>query len=319
MSEEMEPFAKGKRGLIYLTTFRNKPALIKEKNPDSSVDTIRNEATMLQLLNQHGIGPHFFKLERNQLIREFLEGKEFLEYLQDKNKEEVLRVIEEVLYQCRTLDLLGINKFEMTRPYKHILVITQNSTFRKIGDVVQIDFERCRRTQSPKNVTQFLQCLSRGRMQELFKRKKIKINIIKIQELSKKYKQNLEKKAFTQILQHIGCTIRKPESFHEKVLDCVAQVPKGKITTYKLIAHALGTRAYRSIGQTLKKNAFSPRIPCHRVVASDGTIGGFFGMRTGPKIAQKKAILEEEGIEFEKGILKIKNFEKHTFSFKAKH
>jgi len=123
----IEPFAKGKRGLVYLTKYRNKPALVKEKNPESSVDTIHNEAIMLQLLNQHGIGPVFFSLEKGSLTREFLEGEEFLDYLQDKDKQEVLRVIEEILYQCRTMDLLGINKFEMTRPYKHILVVTQPS------------------------------------------------------------------------------------------------------------------------------------------------------------------------------------------------
>lgn len=307
----VEPFAKGKRGLVYLTQYRNKPALVKEKNPDSSVDTIRNEAIMLQLLNQHGIGPVFFALEKNSLTREFLEGEEFLDYLQDKDKTEVLRVIEDILYQCRTMDLLGINKFEMTRPYKHILVITQRSEFREVGDVVQIDFERCRRTESPKNVTQFLQCLSRGKLQEVFEKNKMPINVDKLQELGKEYKQSLEKDSFNQILQHIGCSVREPESFHEKVLDCVSQVPEGKVTTYKLIAHTLGTRAYRSIGQTLKKNSFSPRVPCHRVVSSDGTLGGFFGMRTGPKIAQKKAMLEKEGIKFDD--LKIKSFEKKLY------
>jgi len=176
-----------------------------------------------------------------------------------------------------------------------------------------MDFERCRRSESPKNVTQFLQCVSRGRLQELFEKKRIPTNIKKIQELSKEYKQNLEKSVFNRIVQHIGGAPRPPQSFHEKVLDCVSQVPEGRVTTYKLIAHALGTRAYRSIGQTLKKNPFSPRVPCHRVVASDGTLGGFFGMRTGPKIEEKKTMLKEEGIEFEKGTLKIKEFEQKLY------
>jgi methylated-DNA-[protein]-cysteine S-methyltransferase len=51
--------------------------------------------------------------------------------------------------------------------------------------------------------------------------------------------------------------------------------PKGRITTYKILANALSINAYRYIGQLMKKNPNLIKVPCHRVVYSDGSIGGY--------------------------------------------
>ena len=80
--------------------------------------------------------------------------------------------------------------------------------------------------------------------------------------------------------------------FKEKVLSLVGQIPRGKVTTYKELAKALGRqRAYRAVGNALNKNPKPIKIPCHRVVRLDGQIGGY-------KLGQKKKIelLEREGI-----------------------
>ncbi len=69
-------------------------------------------------------------------------------------------------------------------------------------------------------------------------------------------------------------------------------VPRGRVTTYKALAHALGSRGYRAIGQFMKHNPYAPAVPCHRVVASNGTIGGFNG-----GITQKIRMLRAEGIK----------------------
>lgn len=100
----------------------------------------------------------------------------------------------------------------------------------------------------------------------------------------------------------------------DRVYSLLKQVPKGKTTTYKILAQKAGTKAYRAVGQILRKNPYFPQAPCHRVVASDGTIGGFGGTREGKKIAQKKTLLKKEGIEFKGN--KIKNFNKVLFKFK---
>ncbi len=73
-------------------------------------------------------------------------------------------------------------------------------------------------------------------------------------------------------------------------------VPRGRVTTYKAVADALGTRAYRAIGQFMKNNPYAPSVPCHRVVASDGTIGGFNGRIRGSAITKKIRMLRAEGI-----------------------
>lgn len=64
-------------------------------------------------------------------------------------------------------------------------------------------------------------------------------------------------------------------SFKEKVFRAVRRVSKGRTATYKEIAQEAGKpKAWRAIGNILNKN-FDPKIPCHRVIRSDGKIGGY--------------------------------------------
>ena len=92
-----------------------------------------------------------------------------------------------------------------------------------------------------------------------------------------------------------------------KLYQLLKKVPKGKVTTYKALAQALGTQAYQAVGQAMKNNPYAPKVPCHRVVKSDGSIGGFMGKTRGPAIRKKKKLLQKEGIKFDED--KIKNFE----------
>lgn len=98
--------------------------------------------------------------------------------------------------------------------------------------------------------------------------------------------------------------------FKERVWGFAKKVPKGRLTTYKLIALKLRTKAYRAVGKALRLNPFAPKVPCHRVVCSDGSVGGYKG-KTNSK--RKIALLKKEGIIVEKG--KIKCFEKKLFRF----
>ena len=64
-------------------------------------------------------------------------------------------------------------------------------------------------------------------------------------------------------------------SFKEKVLKIVAKIPKGKTMSYKEVAKLAGSpRAYRAVGNILNKN-YNPEIPCHRVIRSNGSPGGY--------------------------------------------
>lgn len=93
------------------------------------------------------------------------------------------------------------------------------------------------------------------------------------------------------------------------VYDFALRIPRGKVTTYKDISLAIGGSP-RSVGNALRNNPFSPYVPCHRVIASNAFIGGFFGEwgkghKTGMRYDQKLAILSQEGVHFDsKGYLK---------------
>src|SRR6476660_3486049 len=64
-------------------------------------------------------------------------------------------------------------------------------------------------------------------------------------------------------------------SFNQKVWAMTARVPKGRVTTYGDLARALGTKAYRAVGNAMNKNPYAPGVPCHRVVGSDRSLTGF--------------------------------------------
>jgi methylated-DNA-[protein]-cysteine S-methyltransferase len=68
---------------------------------------------------------------------------------------------------------------------------------------------------------------------------------------------------------------QKHALFAESVLYVVSQIPCGEVLTYQEVARRAGNKnAYRAVGNILNKN-YDPRIPCHRVVRSDGSIGGY--------------------------------------------
>ena len=106
---------------------------------------------------------------------------------------------------------------------------------------------------------------------------------------------------------------RAPTSFEMKVYKICSLVPKGKVSTYKKIARKLGINSPRAVGQALKRNPFAPHCPCHRVVSSDGSIGGFGGKTGGRKIREKIRILKKEGVEVQGN--KILNFEEVLCKF----
>ena len=87
-------------------------------------------------------------------------------------------------------------------------------------------------------------------------------------------------------------------NFADKVYSLLKQIPNGHVTTYKALARALNTKAYQAIGQALKRNPYAPAVPCHRVIKSNGDLGGYCGQTTGEKILRKKRLLENEGIVF---------------------
>jgi len=85
--------------------------------------------------------------------------------------------------------------------------------------------------------------------------------------------------------------------FSGKVLELTGRIPPGRVTTYGEIARALGNAGLsRAVGSTLNRNTRPIEIPCHRVVKSDGTLGGYSG-----GIHEKIKLLRSEGIRIKDG------------------
>ncbi len=97
-------------------------------------------------------------------------------------------------------------------------------------------------------------------------------------------------------------------TFSENVLELTKKVPKGKVTTYKIIAEKLNTIAYRAVGTALHKNKKPIIIPCHRVVNSSGFVGGY-----GKGIKKKIELLRKENVKIKNK--KIQDFKKVLFRF----
>ena len=83
--------------------------------------------------------------------------------------------------------------------------------------------------------------------------------------------------------------------FQRKVYLELLKVPAGQTITYKELGERVGCRSAQAIGQAMRSNPFAPKVPCHRVISSTGTLGGFYGQTEGEMIDKKRRMLEEEG------------------------
>jgi methylated-DNA-[protein]-cysteine S-methyltransferase len=92
-------------------------------------------------------------------------------------------------------------------------------------------------------------------------------------------------------------------SFTEKVWALTSRVPEGWVTTYRDIARALNTRAYRAVGQALHRNPHAPTVPCHRVVASSGHLNGY-----AKGLNQKARRLRAEGVAVHGQAVNLKHY-----------
>ena len=92
-------------------------------------------------------------------------------------------------------------------------------------------------------------------------------------------------------------------NFNDRCYKLLLQLPKRKISTYKEIARALNTKAYRAVGNAMEKNPKPIFVPCHRIINSDGSIGGY-----ALGVNKKISLLNKEGVFIRKG--KAADYEK---------
>jgi len=178
---------KGHRGIVEIKgNIAIKRSLTEYYNSDE-------EAKFLKILNKHNIGPKYISHKKNELQMEYIEGDRILDYLEKSTKKQIIALIEKILEQLYIMDELKINKLELTNPYKHIIVRNHIP--------IQIDFERCIYTNKPKNVTQFIQFLSSGKLKLLFKQKNMAVNLDTLRTIAINYKKEINKKYLKEILE----------------------------------------------------------------------------------------------------------------------
>ena len=86
----------------------------------------------------------------------------------------------------------------------------------------------------------------------------------------------------------------KGTKFQLKVWNYLKKIPKGKVKTYADVAKAIGKPlAVRAVANAVGKNPYPPKIPCHRVIRSDGSLGGY-SAKGGVKT--KRLLLRKEGV-----------------------
>ena len=203
---------KGKRGIIY----KNGNKIIKIANPQSKAkERIQNEGKYLKRLNKYNIGPKIYNATENEITMEYIEGKQIEEALERKNP---IPLIKNILNQCYILDTQRINKLEMHKPTKHIIVKGNKATL--------IDFERCYETKKPKNVTQCIQYF-----QKLEKRNKYNFTIEKkyLRKVLQEYKRNYDKEGFNKIIKRIRF-IRRKYNMKIKLSELIARRREVKST-----------------------------------------------------------------------------------------
>ena len=83
---------------------------------------------------------------------------------------------------------------------------------------------------------------------------------------------------------------RHPTAFEQRVYAVVARIPRGEVRSYQWVARRLGNPGLaRAVGQALRRNPWPDRVPCHRVIRADGSLGGYaWGL------AKKRRLLERE-------------------------
>jgi release factor glutamine methyltransferase len=185
---------KGHRGLVETINYRyqnrhqKKNIIAVLKYSRTEFYDAKKESDILKLLNKKGIGPRLYKYEKknNTIIMEYIRGNRIIDFINAHEKKEIIDVIRKVLDQLTIMDDLKINKQEMTNPYKHIIIVGKKEGY----EPVMIDFERAKKTDRPKNITQFIQFLTSGRLQFAFKEKNIIIDKKKLMDIAKSYKNN---------------------------------------------------------------------------------------------------------------------------------
>jgi len=166
----------GKHSIVLDGFFEGIPAIIKV----GLSQHLSKEGFFEDKMRAEDFVPKMFFSGDKFVVREKLLGKRIIDFFDGCDRKSLMIVLDRILEITQRMDELGINKFEMTNPYKHIYV---DSSLK----VMFIDFERCIFSENPKNTTQVLQYFRRNL--EVFEKIGLKLDSDKIFDVSKRFKK----------------------------------------------------------------------------------------------------------------------------------
>ncbi|KAJ1459701.1 hypothetical protein M885DRAFT_585665 [Pelagophyceae sp. CCMP2097] len=193
--EDVRFLARGQRGVVLSATHAGGNIVIKRRRADKAGDA--DEAAWLRNCNAFGVGPALLAARDGAFAMERIQGVAVGEFLESAlDGADVRRVVRSALDQCFALDGAGIEKREMQRPLRHLIVSAERCVF--------LDFERCRFVAKPRNVTQFCQYLASAWVLQQLRRLGVHVDVKALREATKAYKTDPANPTFQDILQALG-------------------------------------------------------------------------------------------------------------------
>lgn len=197
--------ARGHRGVVYVGRKRGQMgsmvAIKRSRNPNPNKE---NEATWLARCNEFGVGPRLLRTCLNDAFAmEYVDGQligEFLEHTDDCSL--ARSVVANLLEQCRRLDRAGIEKSEMLRLNRHVIVSRSSNAISVF--CTMLDFERCSFSPRPRNVTQLCQYLSSSWVAIQLARLNINVDVMRLRHSAALYKKDPGEKTLRAVAADLG-------------------------------------------------------------------------------------------------------------------
>lgn len=145
----IDVLGKGYVGIVVLAKKNSKNVALKMRRTDSPRKRMKEEANLLQIVNQVKVGPKYYSSSKNFLVMEFLDGRKIYDWIDNlkgkNNTSRLKKVLKKVLIDCYNLDTIGLDHGELSTLSKHV-IISKNR-------VSLIDFESSSTNRQVSNVT----------------------------------------------------------------------------------------------------------------------------------------------------------------------
>ena len=200
MLGSLHVLGKGYVGVVVLSKQGTKEVALKIRRTDSSRSEMENEARLLRLANEIGVGPRLISSSKNFIIMEYLDGGKIIDWIRNLkgrgSAAKLKSVIKKILIDCYNMDKIRLDHGELSYIHKHVIVGKS---------VCIIDFESASVNRRTSNVTSATQCIFIGSgMAKLVKKIIKEPQKRKLISSLRKYKNDQSQKNFEGVLKVLG-------------------------------------------------------------------------------------------------------------------